>query len=75
MTDLPHTQGGIPGRHHASGGHLYLAQSGHLYMALILLESGHPTLTSGFRWGFRMPLAEPGVRLSIRTRLSLDVYA
>jgi hypothetical protein len=26
-------------------------------------------------WGFRMPLAEPGVRLSIRTGLSLDVYA
>jgi hypothetical protein len=38
-------------------------------------ESGHPTLTSDFRWGFRMLLAEPGVRLSIRTGLSLDVYA
>ena len=25
--------------------------------------------------GFRMPLAEPGVRLSIRTGLSLDVHA
>jgi hypothetical protein len=25
--------------------------------------------------GFRMPLAEPGVRLSLRTGLSLDVYA
>ena len=24
MTDLPHTQGGIPGRHHAPGGHLNL---------------------------------------------------
>ena len=40
-----------------------------------LWESGHPTPTSGFRWGFRMPLAEPGVRLSIRTGLSVDVYA
>ena len=26
MTDLPHTQGGIPGRYHASGGHLNLAK-------------------------------------------------
>jgi hypothetical protein len=26
-------------------------------------------------WGFRMPLTEPGVRLSIRTGLSLDVHA
>jgi hypothetical protein len=25
--------------------------------------------------GFRMPLAEPGVRLALRTGLSLDVYA
>jgi uncharacterized protein len=29
-------------------------------LAPIRTESGHPTLTSGFRWGFRMPLAEPG---------------
>ena len=35
MTDLPHTQGGIPGRYHASGGHLNLARSGHFYIALI----------------------------------------
>ena len=26
-------------------------------------------------WGFRMPLAEPGVHLSICTGLSIDVYA
>ena len=26
-------------------------------------------------WGFRMPLAEPGVHLSICTGLSIDVHA
>lgn len=38
-------------------------------------ESGHPTPASRFAAGFRMPLAEPGVRLSLRTGLSIDVYA
>jgi hypothetical protein len=38
-------------------------------------ESGHPTPASKIAAGFRMPLAEPGVRLSLRTGLSLDVYA
>jgi hypothetical protein len=38
-------------------------------------ESGHPTPASRTAAGFRMPLTEPGVRLSLRTGLSLDVHA
>jgi hypothetical protein len=41
-----------------------------------VLESGHPAPAGGSTAaGFRMPLTEPGVRLSIRTGLSLDVHA
>jgi hypothetical protein len=41
----------------------------------VFSESGHPTPASVIAAGFRMPLTEPGVRLSIRTGLSIDVYA
>jgi hypothetical protein len=40
------------------------------------VESGRAAPYSGFaRAGFRAPLAEPGVRLSLRTGLSIDVDA
>ena len=39
-------------------------------------ESGHPAPAGGVTAaGFRMPLAEPGLHLSICTGLSIDVYA